>query len=71
MRLVCVAGMLHIELDNRSPQGLRRFLDLVRDGFFKDQVIFHAGAWAQFGISRLEAAFKSLLSSCFIVRLCS
>ena len=50
-------GVPHIELDNRSPQGLRRFLDLLRDGFFKDQVIFHAGAYAQFGISRFGSMY--------------
>ncbi|CAJ1353678.1 unnamed protein product, partial [Effrenium voratum] len=47
-------GIISIHLDpTRSPQGVRRFLDLVRDGFFQDQAIFRAvrGFVAQFGIS--------------------
>ena len=31
-------GNFHIQMDpESSPQGVRRFLDLVRDGFFQDQ----------------------------------
>ena len=31
-------GAFHIQMDpESSPQGVRRFLDLVRDGFFQDQ----------------------------------
>ncbi|CAE7222324.1 ppiA [Symbiodinium microadriaticum] len=47
-------GAITIELDSmQSPQGARRLLDLVRDGFFSDQAIFKAvrGFVAQFGIS--------------------
>lgn len=48
------SGEIHIQMDpESSPQGVRRFLDLVRDGFFQDQAIFRAvrGFVAQFGIS--------------------
>lgn len=32
------SGEIHIQMDpESSPQGVRRFLDLVRDGFFQDQ----------------------------------
>ena len=54
VRCETTQGSLTIELDSdRSPQGARRFLDLVRDGFFSDQGIFKAvrGFMAQFGIS--------------------
>ena len=55
-KVVCetTQGTLTIQLDpDQSPQGARRFLDLVRDGFFSDQAIFKAvrGFMAQFGIS--------------------
>ncbi|CAE7525967.1 BTBD2 [Symbiodinium natans] len=47
-------GPITIEVDpDQSPEGARRFLDLVRDGFYSDQAIFKAvrGFVAQFGIS--------------------
>ena len=31
-------GTFHLQTTPESPQGVRRFLDLVRDGFFRDQV---------------------------------
>ncbi|CAK9117616.1 unnamed protein product [Durusdinium trenchii] len=50
-------GLLHLQLDpSKSPAGVRRFVDLVRDDFFRDQAIFRAvrGVRAQFGISALR-----------------
>lgn len=46
-------GTFHLQTTPESPQGVRRFLDLVRDGFFRDQAIFRAvrGSLVQFGIS--------------------
>eukprot|EP00440_Ansanella_granifera_P002997 gb/GFBE01003268.1/.p1 GENE.gb/GFBE01003268.1/~~gb/GFBE01003268.1/.p1 ORF type:complete len:256 (+),score=47.06 gb/GFBE01003268.1/:1-768(+) len=47
-------GKLRIKLNpDGAPQGVRRFLDMVRDGFVKDQAIFRAmrNFIAQFGIS--------------------
>ena len=35
-------GTFHLQTTPESPQGVRRFLDLVRDGFFRDQV-----SWAK------------------------
>eukprot|EP00435_Cladocopium_sp_Y103_P024442 s1693_g6.t1 len=46
-------GTFHLQTTPESPQGVRRFLDLLRDGFFRDQAIFRAvrGSLVQFGIS--------------------
>ena len=54
VRCETTQGPITIEVDpDQSPEGARRFLDLVRDGFYSDQAIFKAvrGFVAQFGIS--------------------